>query len=336
MARIELRYSTIRFIDGYSNSAAINDTPANLDTNMDIDTVGDSGIIPLTTRFSFVGADELYTVTAQDGNALLTIDLSAGTGNYTITIGGQTTANIAHTAIDTAILAAIVALSNVAGGDFSVTKVSSVITVKALPTGAFGNIAVVMSGDVSALVSGTPTAVQTHAGGVTTNITFTPALKTATLPINNAALTFTGRTLEVKIGDGNCQFTENRNYTYDLDRGLLDTVRKGDEVPIDVSLDFVWEFLTALDGIVTPTISDVLHHRGPAADWESSSDDGCEDFCFDIEIEYTPPCGDQGSEIITLPDFRWEQLPHSLTDAQVSMTGKCNATEAIVGRLIAD
>lgn len=170
--------------------------------------------------------------------------------------------------------------------------------------------------------------------GNTTTINFTPPLAVAAgIPTNASAVTVTGRTLEIKVGDGNCQFTENRNYTYDLDRGLLDSVRKGDEVPIDVSLDFVWEFLTALDGVLTPTISDVLHHRGAAANWISSSSDACEDFCFDIEIENEPPCGDQATEFITLPDFRWEQLPHSLTDAQVSMTGKCNATEALVSRL---
>lgn len=171
-------------------------------------------------------------------------------------------------------------------------------------------------------------------GSDTTTINFTPALATAdTIPGGSAAITFNGRSLSIKVGDGNLQFTENREFIYDLDRGLLDTVREGNQVPLDVSLDFVWEFLTAISGATTPTISDVLHHRGAAAAWESSSDDPCEPFALDIEIEHVPACGSAETELITLPDFRWEALPHSMTDAQVSMTGRCNATEALILRL---
>ena len=104
---------------------------------------------------------------------------------------------------------------------------------------------------------------------------------------------------------------------------------------MDISLDFVWENLTAISGAATPTISDVLHKRGAAADWVSSSEDPCEPYALDIEVEYAQPCGGQPTEYIMLPDFRWEDLPHSLTDAQVSMTGRCNATEALVSRAAA-
>lgn len=174
----------------------------------------------------------------------------------------------------------------------------------------------------------------TETTGNTTNIEFTPAIDSTKGTIaDDAALTFRGRSLEIKVGDGNLEYTEAREMLYDLNRGRLDTVRQGNDIPMEVQLDFVWEHLTAIAGATTPTISDVLHRRGAASDWESSSDDPCEPFALDIEVEYTPPCGDEPTEFIVLPDFRWESLPHNLDDAQISLTGKCNATEALVSRL---
>lgn len=338
MARIELKNSIVRLVDGYTNAALVNqpsDAPANGETTLDIDGLTVSGVIPVSTRFSFTASTVRRTVTAQDANAQLDIDVDTSDGGtFTVTIGGQTTSALAFNDDAPTVLAAIVALSNVVSGDFAVALNGTVYTITALATGNFGNIAVVMSAALGSLTNaGSPTQVQTYAGGVTHQVTFTPALATGELPINNDALTFTGRTLSIKIGDGNAQFTENREFIYDLDRGLLDTVREGNQVPLDVSLDFIWEFLTAIDGATTPTISDVLHHRGAAAAWVSSSDDPCEPFALDIEIEHTPPCGGAPVEVTTLPDFRWEALPHSMTDAQVSMTGRCNATEALVLRL---
>lgn len=346
MARIELRHATVRLVDGYTNTAAVNDTPVAGDTNLDIDTVvsvdtdGEgnmSTIIPVSTRFTVAGSTKVYTVTGQDANAQLDIDVdTASAGTFTVTIGANTSAGISYDASASVAQAAIDLITGVEEGDFVVTKpTATTFRVKAVATGAYGNEAVTMSGNVASLTGGgAASAVQTHAGGSTWNLTFTPALATADgIPADSAVMMFTGRTLEIKIGDGNAEYTENRAFLYDLDRGELDTVRQDADVPMDVSIDFVWEFLTAISGAETPTISDVLHRRGPAASWKSAaSDDTCAPFCIDIEIEYAPPCGGANTEFITLPEFRWESLPHSLTDAQVSMTGKCNSTEALISR----
>ena len=48
--------------------------------------------------------------------------------------------------------------------------------------------------------------------------------------------------LEIKIGDGDLKYSENSQYHYDLDRGLLDVVRDGDDVPMDVNLNFTWVY----------------------------------------------------------------------------------------------
>lgn len=144
--------------------------------------------------------------------------------------------------------------------------------------------------------------------------------------------------IEVKIGEGNFTWTEARNIEYTLDRGRLDDVRRGDEIPVDVSFDFLWEYLkgpssasTASGGL--PTIEDALKQRGAAAGWVSTDPDGCRPYAVDLVIEYTPTpaaCGDK--ETITISDFRWESLDHDLRGASVAVSGKANVTEADVVR----
>lgn len=139
--------------------------------------------------------------------------------------------------------------------------------------------------------------------------------------------------LEVKIGEGNLTFTEARNIEYTLNRGLLDEVREGDQVPVDVSMDFIWEYLKGSTGSGTPTVEDALKKRGEAADWVSSDSDACRPYAVDIEIIYSPSpvaCGDM--ETILLQDFRYESLDHDLRGGSVAASGKCNITDATVTR----
>jgi hypothetical protein len=140
--------------------------------------------------------------------------------------------------------------------------------------------------------------------------------------------------LEIKIGEGNVTWDETRNVEYILDRGRIDEVRLGDEVPMDINFDFIWEFLsgdTSSAGAL-PTVEDVLKNRGNASTWISSDPDTCRPFAIDIVLENIPPCGTGGSpaeqEIITLPDFRYTSLSHDLRAATVAVTGQSNATEA--------
>lgn len=336
MARIELRHATIRLVDGYSNTAAVNDASlAANDTTMGIDTLGTSEIIPLTTRFTVVGSGDVYTVTAQDGNAQLSIDLDdASAGTYDITIDGNSgTANYNDNAA--AVQTVVDGITGVTAGDFVVTGSGTsgdpfLITAQA--DGAFGNIAVTMSADFTGLTATSPSFTQVFAGGVTHDITFTPALKTGNVPVDDAVITFTGRTLSVKVGEGNLTYTENKEYNYDLDRGNLDTVREGDQQPMDWTLDFTWEFLTSIAGASTPTIEEVLKQEGPASSWVSSSADVCEPYSVDLEIEHVPNCNTDQIETTIIPDIRYESLEHDIDGATVSASGRSNATKPIHAR----
>lgn len=148
----------------------------------------------------------------------------------------------------------------------------------------------------------------------------------------------TANELEIKIGEGDVTWDETRNVEYILDRGRIDEVRLGDEVPMDVNFDFNWEFLsgdTSSAGAL-PTVEDVLKNRGNASTWISTDPDTCRPYAIDILLENVPPCGSGGApaeqEYITLPDFRWATLNHDLRAATVACTGQCNAQEATAVR----
>lgn len=169
----------------------------------------------------------------------------------------------------------------------------------------------------------------TETSSNTTSITITPGLSAGV--VDNAVITVLPHELEVKVGEGNCQWTEKRNVVYTKDRGRLSTVKLGDEDPVDVSFDFIWEFIKA-DTAKVPTIEDVLKKRGEASNWVSSATDTCEPYAVDIIIEYDTPCTTDVNEIIYLSDFRYEDLKHDLRAGQIACTGKCNITEATTVR----
>lgn len=161
----------------------------------------------------------------------------------------------------------------------------------------------------------------------------------AQVDIKNATIKFkdgttpTPKELEIKIGEGNVNWTETVNRDYKLDKGKLDTVRNGDEAPVTVSLDFQWEWLKASTGN-PPTPVDVLKKRGEAAAWVSSSADACEPYAIDVEITIDPNCSDGSEyEVITFPDFRHESLDYDLREGTISCSGGCNVVEATVARV---
>jgi len=164
----------------------------------------------------------------------------------------------------------------------------------------------------------------------TTSITFAPGL-TGTVA-DDAVITMLPHQIEVTIGEGNCTYDETRNMEYKLDRGRLGNVRLGDEAPVDVSMDFVWEDVTAATDD-PPTPVDAIKKIGAAAAWVSSGADPCEPYAVDLKIVNTPlECEDGEVETTLLQEFRYEKLSFNPKDGTISVTGKCNITEATVTR----
>lgn len=166
--------------------------------------------------------------------------------------------------------------------------------------------------------------------GATTNVLFTPALAGAVA--DDAVITFLPHLLYIQIGDGNLTFTETVERIYDRDRGLLDTVRNGDEQPLELNLEFTYVFVThETNKVVTPV--DALKQLGDAAEWVSSSSDQCEPYAVDIELRHCLPCGTDQDEKLVFQDFRYETLEYDLQEATIAVAGRCNVTDAVATRL---
>jgi len=193
-----------------------------------------------------------------------------------------------------------------------------------VPVGARFTIAAETGSPVHTVTARTPTA-----SSPTTDITFTPALATGV--VDDAVITFQSQRIEVKMGDGNLVWTVNREFEYLLDKGNLDTVREGDQQPLDVTLDSVYEFITTgTSEVITPY--DALNGTGDASEWVSSSSDPCEPYAVDIEVEHIPPCGGAQKETTLLPDFRYDTFEADLSASTLSMTGRCNAVKPTLTR----
>lgn len=167
--------------------------------------------------------------------------------------------------------------------------------------------------------------------GNTTQITFTPGL--ALSVVDDQQFDFLGRRLEIKVGEGNMTYDEKRTIEYKKDRGRLDTVREGDEEPIDVRLDIKWEWLSAGGSDTFPTPEEVLKNTGLASTWTSSAADACEPYAVDIVVVYDPDCSGVNGEMVTLQDYRWESISHDLKAGTLATSGKCNVTRAVKERV---
>ena len=154
-------------------------------------------------------------------------------------------------------------------------------------------------------------------------------LKNATIKIQDNA---GANSITVKIGDGNLVYTERRTVEYLLDKGLIDEVRLGDKIPVDVRMNFNWDYIKGATGSGVPSPEDAIKKRGEASSWVSTDSDACRPYAVDIVLLNVPACPSGDQETITLEDFRWEELEHDPKAASINVTGKCNIDEATVVR----
>jgi hypothetical protein len=345
MARIELRDCTIYIQDGLSGSAKIEEaTPGATDTDVDINTVNlnttDIDLVPVGARFTVNTANNsiTYTVTGRTGtNEVQTVNIEdANGGTFTLNYEGEETANIAYDAANSAVATALEALSTIGANNVTVNGGPGPDTDWAVTfTGTLADTdCELMIADGTNLTGNSTnvTVTETIKGGPSpvTNIEFTPAWGAET-PSQNDVITFISQRIEVKIGEGNLTWTEAKEYEYLLDRGDLDTVREGDEQPVEVSLEFVYEYITTQTSKdITPV--DAIKQGGEASEWVSSSADLCEPYAIDMVVFHCLPCGTDQDERVTLTDFRWESLEYDLGEATIAVSGRCNVSEATVNR----
>jgi len=174
------------------------------------------------------------------------------------------------------------------------------------------------------------------------NSVFAPAyaqidLKNTTLIMRDGA-TPTPNVLDIKIGEGNLTWTERVERNYVLDRGKLDIVNNGDEQPVEVSIDAVWEFITAPVGSAAPTIIDFLRRVGEAAAFVSVDPDVCQPYAVELEIKHVPLCAgaavnlSDDIEITIIDIFRYEQVDFDLRAGTFAISGRANVVTAVSSR----
>ncbi len=352
MARIELKYCTIRFQDGLNGTALgpVTVPIAGATSLTAISSVAlnslNSQVVPVGARFRIAGETVPidHTVTARvqgsgsgGANETQTVAVTNATGGtFKLLWGGAESVEIAYNADATAVAAALLPLVG-ASANVSVTGTLGSWTVVFQGTLANAPQAI-LTADISELIGAgayvaiaeTMLGTVPTGGNVTTAITFTPALGAGTY-LTLAALTFKPQQIYVKIGEGNLTYTEHRDYAYLLDRGLLDTVREPKDVPMDVKLDAVYEHITSgTSEAVCPM--DALKGMNSAVEWVSSAPDQCEPYSIDLLVEYDPPCAPVNREATVFPMFRAETREINYSAATIVLSGKCNVKEPNVYR----
>lgn len=156
------------------------------------------------------------------------------------------------------------------------------------------------------------------------------------IDIKNTELTIEdeggANSLTVTFGEGNLTWSESVNNEYILDKGSLDTVRLGDEVPLSVSFQGVLDYYKGDSTVVT--IEDALKQKGEASAWvgvqENDSGQECAPYAVDLVLVNEPSCGTgitNPIETITFPTFRADQIDFDVRAGTVSVSGQCLATE---------
>ncbi len=319
MSKIDLKFASIKVKDGYPLSTLGN--PGKVDlvagyaaaaTTMVVDDF--TGQVVIGDTFMMQGdTDSVYTV-----SGVTITDIAGAVDNgpgYTTTTTTMTVKNFVG--------------KLQVGQKFKLLTNSTVYTISAHTETTGNTTSITFSpGLVDAAVDSDVLHIQNP---WTIGLTFTPGLVSGAT--DNDTITIQPHSLDVKIGEGTLTYDEKRKMEYILDRGRLSTVRLGDEEPMDVKLDFLWEFLTAIGGSGIPTIEDAFKKRGEAATWITSSTDPCEPYSLDIVILYEPDCTGIDPEEIILNDFRWESLAHDFKQGSVAVTGKCNNLVATASRI---
>jgi hypothetical protein len=208
------------------------------------------------------------------------------------------------------------------------TVVLNTAVTDAIPVGARLYISGETANTVHTVTARDPVTVET-----TNTINITPVLGVGTYNSGNAegAVTFINQRIEIAVGEGNLTWTEAKEYEYLRERGDLDTVKEADEQPVEMSLEFVYEYIKTQSG-QTITATDALKQQGEAAEWVSSSDDLCEPYAVDVLVKHCVPCGTDEDEDVLFTDFRYESLDFDVGEATIAVGGRCNISEPSVTR----
>lgn len=133
----------------------------------------------------------------------------------------------------------------------------------------------------------------------------------------------TPKTLKIKISDGDFSYKVNKPTSIIMNRGIIDSRKKGDEKATDISFTVKfeqWSFDNADAGI---SIYDALNGVGGATSWVST--DGCGPFSVDLMFEMINPCDPTKSEQLIFRKFHADSVDFKEGNETNTLTVSGNA-----------
>jgi len=145
-------------------------------------------------------------------------------------------------------------------------------------------------------------------------------LKDAVITVSDGSAT--PKTARLRIGDGGFTFKQGSEREYKLDAGKLWRVREGNEVPVEVTLDFVWLHMHTTD----VSFSDIILGKNGCVSTDTVYP--CDPYACDIDIDFTKACGNVTYfDNYKIANFRVEPQDYDPKESMVKVSGKANSVE---------
>jgi len=332
--RKEISKLTFEILDGFAGTGAIDETtPGAGESTVGVDTFAltdDATIVPVGARFTTEGISTVRTVTATQNSQVWTVTITATGGTMDLILNGETAATIAYDANSATIQAALIALASIETGDVTVAGDGPhTITMAGDYANTSGNTLTV---DTTNLTGGSASVATVQDGLSTWEITFSPAWTAGFVPSDDDVITFYPRKVTVKVGTGDISHNKTKDPQIDLDRGLIDGAREGDQQALTVDFAFVYDWLASSTPNV-PTVDEVLEREGEAEDWTNAAANPCEPYQVTLKIIDAPNCGSELAEIILYKYFIPTSVNASVEAALVTVSGVCVTTKPIKRRV---
>lgn len=135
----------------------------------------------------------------------------------------------------------------------------------------------------------------------------------------------------IRIGEGNFSYSRRRSVEPRKSRGNLHSSREGEEEPIDIQFQFVWDYIRS-SGSEPPTIEEIIDGR--ATGWVSATPKNFDPdgpFTVNLQIVRLVSCANDG-EVYNFAEFNCTELSHSLKDSTVDCRGFSNRVRPYVTR----
>lgn len=144
-----------------------------------------------------------------------------------------------------------------------------------------------------------------------------------------------GTGITMQVGEGNVTWSEKRNLEYIRDRGVILNTREGDDDPVDVSIDAIWDWLidTTSDDSFREAFTGKTNTNGISSKWTTADDgDECAPYAVNVYVAMDAcPAVATPQETIKLEFYRYESFDYDLRAGTLATSGKADSVTIAVG-----